>query len=133
MRSALLFAISSVAAVVSALGQKPVVAFNGSTGAFQIAGGRISVGQILVSENDFWGVIRAAGDLATDFGRVTGTNYSLSTDSRLSSSNSSSNSSSTVSAAAEYYFNPVNNKNNTYVRDTFPMPGLFLYWRGSLC
>lgn len=115
MRSILILVISSVTALVSALGQKPVVSFNGSTADFQIAGGKISTGQILVSENDYWGVIRAAGDLATDFGRVTGTNYTLSTDSRLAGSNSSSTN-ATAGAAAVYSFSPVNNRNNTYVR-----------------
>lgn len=115
MRLALLLALSSATALVSALGQKPVISFNGSTGSFQIAGGSISAGQVLVSENDYWGVIRAAGDLATDFGRVTGTNYTLSTDSRLAGSNSTS-SNATVAAAAAYSFNPVNNRNNTFVR-----------------
>lgn len=114
MKSTLLLAISGATALVSALGQKPVVSFNGSAGAFQIAGGRISVGQVLVAENDHWGVIRAAGDLATDFGRVTGTNYTLSTDASLSGSNSST-SNATVGAAAVYSFNPVNNRNNTFV------------------
>lgn len=118
MRSGLLLALSSAgASLVSALGQKPVVSFNGTSSDFQIAGGSIKVGQILVSENDYWGVIRAAGDLAIDFGRVTGTNYTLSTDSRLSGSNASAVSNSTASgaAAAVYSFNPVNNQNNTFV------------------
>lgn len=115
MKSAILVAILSATAIVSALGQNPVVSFNGSTGSFQIAGGRISAGQVLVAENDYWGVIRAAGDLATDFGRVTGTNYTLSTDSRLAGSNSSY-SNATSGAAAVYSFNPVNNRNNTHVR-----------------
>lgn len=120
MKVALLLALSSAApALVTALGQKPVVSFNGTSSDFQIAGGAIKVGQILVSENDYWGVIRAAGDLATDFGKVTGTNYTLSTDSRLSGSNSSASSNSTASgtAAAVYSFNPVNNRNNTFVSD----------------
>lgn len=123
MRSSLLLALCSAGpSLVTALGQKPVVSFNGSTSDFRIAGGAITVGQILVSENDYWGVIRAAGDLATDFGRVTGTNYTLSTDSRLGGSNSSVGSNSTVSgtAAAVYSFNPVNNRNNTFVSLTAP-------------
>lgn len=115
MKSALLVALSSATALVSALGKKPVVSFNSSTGSFQIAGGRISTGQVLVAENDYWGVIRAAGDLATDFGRVTGTNYTLSTDSRLAGSNSSYYSNVTSGAAAVYSFHPVNNRNNTHV------------------
>lgn len=119
MRSSLLLTLlcSAGPPFVAALGQKPVVSFNGSAGDFRIAGGAITAGQILVSENDYWGVIRAAGDLATDFGRVTGTNYTLSTDSRLGGSNSSTASNSTANgaAAAIYSFNPVNNRNNTFV------------------
>ncbi|KAF3764304.1 hypothetical protein M406DRAFT_339937 [Cryphonectria parasitica EP155] len=107
MRPALALLLSTATGLVAALGQKPVVAFNGSAGDFQIAGGSLSRGQIIVSENDYWGVIRAAGDLAVDFGRVTGTNYTLSTDS------------SSVSAAV-YSFNPVNNRNNTFYSTTAP-------------
>lgn len=120
MKSALFLALSGATALVAALGQKSVVSFNGSASDFQIAGGSISIGQIIVSENDYWGVIRAAGDLATDFGRVTGTNYTLSTDSRLTGSNSTQ-SYSNSSSAAVYSFNPVNNRNNTYVRDTLKL------------
>ncbi|KAK3939987.1 hypothetical protein QBC46DRAFT_449891 [Diplogelasinospora grovesii] len=90
------------ASVVSGLGQERIISFNSSTsGSLQIAGGAVSKGQILVSSNDYWGVIRAAGDLAIDFGRVTGTNYTL------SNGNSSSK-------PAAYVYNPVNNMNNTY-------------------
>lgn len=108
MKPSKLLTLASTAHLAAALGQEAVVSFNGTAGDFQIAGGAISQGQILVSENDFWGVIRAAGDLAADFGRVTGTNYTLSTDSTL-------NSTSGGGAAAVYTFNPVNNKNNTIV------------------
>ncbi len=99
---ALLFSVLAGSSLVAALGQQPVIAFASSTGSFQIAGGSISAGQILVSSNDYWGVSRAAGDLAQDFGRVTGTNYTV--------SNGESN-----SAPAKYSYNPVNNFNNTFV------------------
>lgn len=66
---------------VSALGQKQTIGFTASHDAFQLFGSSYgnheSSGQILVSPNDYWGVQKAAGDLATDFGRVTGTNLSL--------------------------------------------------------
>lgn len=119
LKSVLVVALTSATALVDALGQQAVVSFNGSAGDLQIAGGSISAGQIMVSENDYWGVIRAAGDLALDFGRVTGKNYTLSTDSRLSSSNATASSNSTAtqgSSAAVYSYNPVNNNNNTFVR-----------------
>jgi hypothetical protein len=64
--------------LVVALGQQSIVSFTSSPNAFQVAGGKIAKPQILVSSSDNWGVIRAAGDLAKDFGRVTGTNFTLS-------------------------------------------------------
>ncbi|KAI1175593.1 glycoside hydrolase family 115 protein [Nemania sp. FL0916] len=70
--------LAAWASLVAALGQQPVVSFTRSSNAFQIAGGKISKPQILVSSGDNWGVIRAAGDLAKDFGRVTGTAFTLS-------------------------------------------------------
>lgn len=70
--------LAAWASLVVALGQQPIVSFTRVPNAFQIAGGRISRPQILVSSGDSWGVIRAAGDLAKDFGRVTGTNFTLS-------------------------------------------------------
>lgn len=113
MKSNLLLALCSASSLVAALGQEPVVSLQGSDGDFQIAGGPISAGQILVSDNDYWGVIRAAGDLAADFGRVTGANYTLSTGTRTSNSTYINGTSS--ASAAVYSFNPVNNKNNTVV------------------
>lgn len=115
MKSSLTLALTSASALVAALAQQPVISFNGTAGDFQIAGGSISAGQIMVSENDYWGVIRAAGDLALDFGRVTGQNYTLSTDSLLTGSNTTLASNGTSSSAAVYSYNPVNNKNNTFV------------------
>lgn len=71
-------AAAGVVPLVTALGQKPVISFTSVKDAFQLVGGSITQPQILVSDNDYWGVIRAAGDLAKDFGRVTGTNFTLS-------------------------------------------------------
>lgn len=88
--------------LASALGQQGIVSFNKSDNAFQIVGGDLGKGQIRVSEDEYWGVIRAAGDLAVDFGRVTGTNFTLSNGKKDAS-------------AAKYTFEPVDVKNNTYV------------------
>lgn len=108
----LLLALTSAGTtLVRALGQAPIVTFNGSASDFRLAGASVGAGQILVSENDYWGVIRAAGDLAVDFGRVTGTNYTLSTDSSLNGTASSSSG----AAAAVYSYDPVNINNNTVV------------------
>jgi hypothetical protein len=92
----------ALTSVVTALGQERIISINATAGAFQIAGGPVSKGQILVSDNDYWGVIRAAGDLALDFGRVTGINYTL--------SNGKSG-----ARPATYSYHPVNNMNNTFV------------------
>jgi hypothetical protein len=78
MMPVLWLALATWACLVSALGQKPVISFTGGPKTLQLAGGEISKPQILVSSDDYWGVIRAAGDLAIDFGRVTGTNFTLS-------------------------------------------------------
>ncbi|KAK0611766.1 hypothetical protein B0T14DRAFT_571629 [Immersiella caudata] len=95
----------ALTSVVTGLGQERIISINGTAGAFQIAGGPVSKGQILVSDNDYWGVIRAAGDLAVDFGRVTGINYTLSDG-------------KTSSPAAKYTYRPVNNMNNTFYTTT---------------
>ncbi|OAA62847.1 hypothetical protein SPI_04387 [Niveomyces insectorum RCEF 264] len=93
--------------LAGALGQKPVVAFDGATaGSVRIAGGRQpGPGQIRVSANDYWGVIRAAGDLAADFGRVTGTNFTVSNG-------------VAGAAPATYTYAPINNRNNTVYSTT---------------
>lgn len=65
--------------LVSSLGQKQIISFKSDGDeTFQLAGGDVSNGQILVDKDEYWGVIRAAGDLAIDFGRVTKNNLSLS-------------------------------------------------------
>ena len=88
--------------VVAALGQEPIISFDKTNGALQIAGGKISKGQIRVAKNEYWGVVRAAGDLAQDFGRVTGKNYTLSNGVK-------------GAGPAVYSYNPVDNMNNTHV------------------
>ncbi|KAK4102386.1 glycoside hydrolase family 115 protein [Parathielavia hyrcaniae] len=98
VKGALWLAFSSVAA---ALGQERIISTSSHGAQLQIAGGHVGKGQILVSSNDYWGVIRAAGDLAIDFGRVTGTNYTLSNGEK-------------AAASAAYTYNPVNNVNNTH-------------------
>ncbi|CAK7210208.1 hypothetical protein SCUCBS95973_000701 [Sporothrix curviconia] len=95
------WAVLAVAPCVYALGQAPIIAFNDLVaGSFQLSGGGRGPGQILVSSNDYWGVIRAAGDLAVDFGRVTGTNLTLSNG-------------EAGAVPASYSYRPVNNMNNT--------------------
>lgn len=78
LKSSLALAISGIVPLVASLGQQSVISFTSVQGGFQLAGGNTSQPQILVSSNDYWGVIRAAGDLAKDFGRATGTNFTLS-------------------------------------------------------
>jgi hypothetical protein len=72
MTSALLALLPSVLA----LGQSPTVTLTGGYGDLQLAGSGVH-GQILLSANDWWGVIRAAQDLAGDVGKVTGRNLTL--------------------------------------------------------
>lgn len=71
-----LLALSALSSSVTAFGQNKTVTTKSSPGLLQLAGAGID-GQILVSANDWWGVIRAAQDLATDFGKVTGKNLTL--------------------------------------------------------
>lgn len=106
MKGALWLAFSSVAA---ALGQERIISLDSHGAHLQIAGGDVGKGQILVSSNDYWGVIRAAGDLAVDFGRVTGTNYTLSNG-------------ETGAAPAVYTYKPVNNMDNTNVSVLASLP-----------
>jgi hypothetical protein len=62
---------------VIALGQNATVTtVNPAPGLLQLAGNGLD-GQILLSAYDWWGVIRAAEDLAVDFGKVTGKNLTL--------------------------------------------------------
>lgn len=68
-----------IAALVSgtnALGQNATVSLTPGKGLLQLAGSGLN-GQILVSANDWWGVLRAAEDLAGDVGKVVGKNLTL--------------------------------------------------------
>src|SRR5687767_5610886 len=73
------FALAACLPLVSSIGQKQIISFESDGDeTFQLAGGDVSNGQIRVSDNEYWGVIRAAGDLAIDFGRVTKNNLTVS-------------------------------------------------------
>ena len=61
---------------VLALGQAPIVTTHAGNGTLQLGGSGVN-GQILLSADDWWGVLRAAEDLSVDFGRVTGRNLTL--------------------------------------------------------
>jgi hypothetical protein len=61
---------------VSAFGQKASIDFSSGNGSYLLATRSSSVGLILDGA-DWPGVLRAANDLAVDFGRVTGLNGSL--------------------------------------------------------
>ena len=91
----------AVAPLANALGQAKIVSFD-DEGGLRLAGPDLGAGQILVSSNEYWGVIRAAGDLAVDFGRVTGTNYTLSNGNRGAD-------------PAEFVFEPADISNHTHV------------------
>ncbi|KEY64611.1 hypothetical protein S7711_02816 [Stachybotrys chartarum IBT 7711] len=103
----LLVAVASVVLpLVDALGQRSIIGWGeASRNTFQLASPRLGRGQILVSDEDYWGVIRAAGDLTLDFGRVTGTNYTLSNGRR-------------GARPARFEFEPVNVRNNTHFSTT---------------
>jgi hypothetical protein len=72
--SSSLFAL--LVSAVNALGQNATVTLSPGKGLLQLAGSGTN-GQILVSANDWWGVLRAAEDLAGDVGKVTGRNLTL--------------------------------------------------------
>jgi hypothetical protein len=96
-------ALAACQPVAAALGQKQIISFDSDgDDTLQLAGGDISGGQIRVSENEYWGVIRAAGDLAIDFGRVTKNNLTL--------SNGKSD-----ADPAQFKYKPVDTSNNTIV------------------
>lgn len=62
--------------LILGLGQQSVVSFEDREGSLLLADGSSSP-TIVVDENDSPSVIRAANDLAIDFGRVTGVNGSV--------------------------------------------------------
>jgi hypothetical protein len=72
----------------AALGQQQVVSFDGGAGTL-LLGSSASAPQIVVDASEWPGVTRAANDLAADFGRVTGTNGTITTSPNSTVSNSS--------------------------------------------
>lgn len=63
--------------LVLAIGQNATIAFNASAGSLQLATSSSPV-RLLLDSADWPGVLRVADDLATDFGRVTGLNGTIS-------------------------------------------------------
>lgn len=75
MKLTLLFSAGvSLIAQTSALGQASPVTTESSSSLLKLSGVN---GQILLSSDEWWGVLRAAQDLAGDFGKVTGKNLTL--------------------------------------------------------
>jgi hypothetical protein len=72
----LLYSLFTLLPGVLALGQNQTVSLKSGPKLLQLAGRGLD-GQILVSSNDWWGVVRAAEDLAGDIGKVTGRNLTL--------------------------------------------------------
>jgi len=62
---------------VLALGQEPVVSTSAKNKSLLQLAGKGLNGQILLSSDDWFGVIRAAEDLAGDIGKVVGKNLTL--------------------------------------------------------
>jgi len=62
--------------LVAALGQKPTIDFTSGNGSFLLAT-RSSHVNLILDAADWPGVLRAANDVAVDFGRVTGLNGSV--------------------------------------------------------
>jgi hypothetical protein len=75
-KSTILYAFSTLWCSVAALGQNATVTTSSTSGLLQLAGNGHD-GQILLSADDWWGVVRAAEDLAGDFGKVVGKNLTL--------------------------------------------------------
>lgn len=71
-----LYASLTFLTLVFGLGQNAVITLKKDPKLLQLAGQNLD-SQILVSPNDWWGVLRAAEDLALDFGKVTGKNVTL--------------------------------------------------------
>ncbi|KAH8813045.1 hypothetical protein F5884DRAFT_751339 [Xylogone sp. PMI_703] len=67
---------SLLSSTVDALGQKATVTFTAGNNLLQLGADHTNT-QLMVSANDWWGAIRAAEDLAYDFGRVTHKNLTL--------------------------------------------------------
>jgi hypothetical protein len=72
--SAILSALGA-AGVANALAQEAIISFTKEKDSYQLAGHNLGSGSILLDSDDWAGVLRAAQDLAWDFGRVTGSNF----------------------------------------------------------
>lgn len=62
--------------LVSAIGQNATISFSSTSSSYELASAG-SVVQIIADQADWPAVLRVADDLAVDFGRVTGTNGSV--------------------------------------------------------
>ena len=71
-----LLAVISFAVSVSGLLQQATLSFTSDSSGLQLAGNGVK-SQIILDGKDWPGVIRAANDMAMDFGRVTGTNATI--------------------------------------------------------
>jgi hypothetical protein len=76
--SFLSLAVCSTSAASLSQDRKPTIAFQPGNGSYLLAT-RSSAVNLLLDAADWPGVLRAANDLAVDFGRVTGTNGTLTT------------------------------------------------------
>lgn len=70
-----LFAATCAVRAIYALGQEPIVAFHKESDSVKLAGRGASHLPIVLDGDDWPGVIRAANDLAEDFGSVTGGHF----------------------------------------------------------
>lgn len=69
-------AVVALCSSAEALGQNATVTMQSAAGRLMLAS-KTQSGQILLSAGDWFGVLRAAEDLAGDFGKVTGKNLTL--------------------------------------------------------
>lgn len=77
MKTYVLFvAVAVLSSSVDALGQNVTVTMESAPGLLMLAN-QDQAGQILMSAGDWFGAIRAAEDLAGDFGKITGKNLTL--------------------------------------------------------
>ena len=71
-----LFCFLSLVSTALSIGQNATITFNATQGPLSLASAGSSV-QIIADETEWPAVLRVANDLAADFGRVTGTNGSM--------------------------------------------------------
>jgi hypothetical protein len=109
---------------VLALGQNQTVSLTGGPGQLLLTGRGVN-GHILLSSNDYWGVIRAAQDLAEDVGKVVGTNLTLANwlapNSKLSTSPHAATSTEDGQTTVLYTYNPTTNNVNVSAPGSRPL------------